>query len=108
MGSVNHCFVSETTFTKMNVDKYHFTLHVIRSFKECLMVLYLKDLHTVYFNDLSVRFWVDTFCIRSVSVSPCPPPLPHYPPLLPHTHRVTPVCSVKERLQQQQHREKAT
>ena len=76
MGSVNHCFVSETTFTKMNVDKYHFTLHVIRSFKECLMVLYLKDLHTVYFNDLRVRFCVDTFCIRSVSVSPCRPPSP--------------------------------
>ena len=100
MGSVNHCFDSETTFMKMNVHKYHFTLHSIRSFRECLMVLYLKDLLAVCFNDLRVRFCVDTFCIRSVSVSPClppPPPAPRYPPLLPHTHRVTPVCSVRER-----------
>ena len=71
----------------MNVDKYHFTLHGIRSFKECLMVLYLKDLHAVCFDDLRVRFCVDTFCIRSVSVSPClslpptpRPPLPSSPP----------------------------
>ena len=77
MGSVNHCFVSETIFIKMNVHKYHFTLDGIRSFKECLMVLYLKDSHAVCLNDLRVRFCVDTFCIRSVSVSVSPLSLIH-------------------------------